>query len=162
MSLRCLYPPPPPGISYALVQATVGVGTVLIWDFGVAYTRGGGGVQAAYHYGQKTAHSSNWARGGGGWKTGSKSQTVLFPIETSCQTHSAQPRSIMTIAYFALLLCRAHRACTERCLEVTAVKRLSNVSWAARVSPSPKRLWRNHPVPWGRFRTARAQRQLLR
>ena len=29
--------------SYACVQATVGVGTVLIWDFGVAYTRGGGG-----------------------------------------------------------------------------------------------------------------------
>ena len=26
----------------ALVQATVGVGTVLIWDLGVAYTRGGG------------------------------------------------------------------------------------------------------------------------
>ena len=34
--------PPPPCISYALVQATVGVGTVLIWDIGVAYTRGGG------------------------------------------------------------------------------------------------------------------------
>ena len=28
--------------SYARVQATVGVGTVLIWDIGVAYTRGGG------------------------------------------------------------------------------------------------------------------------
>ena len=28
--------------SYARVQAGVGVGTVLIWDFGVAYTRGGG------------------------------------------------------------------------------------------------------------------------
>ena len=28
--------------SYARVQATLGVGTVLIWDFGVAYTRGGG------------------------------------------------------------------------------------------------------------------------
>ena len=27
---------------YARVQATVGVGTVLIWDFGVAYTKGGG------------------------------------------------------------------------------------------------------------------------
>ena len=27
---------------YGLVQATVGVGTVLIWDFCVAYTRGGG------------------------------------------------------------------------------------------------------------------------
>ena len=27
--------------SYARVQATVGIGTVLIWDFGVAYTRGG-------------------------------------------------------------------------------------------------------------------------
>ena len=25
-------PPPPPCISYALVQATVGVGTILIWD----------------------------------------------------------------------------------------------------------------------------------
>ena len=31
-------------ISYALVQATVGVGTVLIWDFGIAYTRGGRGI----------------------------------------------------------------------------------------------------------------------
>ena len=28
---------------YGLVQATVGVGTVLIWDFCVTYTRGGGG-----------------------------------------------------------------------------------------------------------------------
>ena len=28
--------------SYARVQATVGVATVSIWDFGVAYTRGGG------------------------------------------------------------------------------------------------------------------------
>ena len=27
---------------YSLVQATVGVGTALIWDFCVAYTRGGG------------------------------------------------------------------------------------------------------------------------
>ena len=30
------------GANYARVQATVGVGTVLIWDFGVAYTGGGG------------------------------------------------------------------------------------------------------------------------
>ena len=29
---RGSYTPPPPCISYALVQATVGVGTVLIWD----------------------------------------------------------------------------------------------------------------------------------
>ena len=36
--------PPPPCISYGLVQATVGVGTVLIWDFGVACT-GGRGIQ---------------------------------------------------------------------------------------------------------------------
>ena len=28
----CTCTPPPPCISYALVQATVGVGTVLIWD----------------------------------------------------------------------------------------------------------------------------------
>ena len=35
-----------PGV-YGLVQATVGVGTVLIWDFCVAYTRGGElGVEA--------------------------------------------------------------------------------------------------------------------
>ena len=27
----CCTPPPPPCLSYALVQATVGVGTVLIW-----------------------------------------------------------------------------------------------------------------------------------
>ena len=31
-----------PGV-YGLVQATVGVGTVLIWDFCVAFTRAGGG-----------------------------------------------------------------------------------------------------------------------
>ena len=31
--------------SYARVQATVGVGTVLIWDIGVAYTRGGGTIK---------------------------------------------------------------------------------------------------------------------
>ena len=36
---------PQPRASYARVQATVGVGTVLIWDFGVAYTRGGGYVE---------------------------------------------------------------------------------------------------------------------
>ena len=36
--------PPPPCISYALVQATVGVGTVLIWDIGVAYTGRGVGI----------------------------------------------------------------------------------------------------------------------
>ena len=30
--------------SYGLVQATVGVGTVLIWDFSVAITKGGGGT----------------------------------------------------------------------------------------------------------------------
>ena len=29
-------------VSHGLVQATVGVGTVLIWDFSVAFTRGGG------------------------------------------------------------------------------------------------------------------------
>ena len=29
---EAVYPPPPACISYALVQATVGVGTVLIWD----------------------------------------------------------------------------------------------------------------------------------
>ena len=33
--------------SHALVQATVGVGTVIIVYIGVAYTTGGGGVQAA-------------------------------------------------------------------------------------------------------------------
>ena len=37
--------PPPLCISYALVQATVGVGTVMIPYIGVAYTRGGGGYQ---------------------------------------------------------------------------------------------------------------------
>ena len=40
--------PPPPCVSYALVQATVGVGTVLIWDFGVAYTKGGGGIRKSW------------------------------------------------------------------------------------------------------------------
>ena len=34
--------PPPPFLSYALVQATVGVETVIIPYIGVAYTRGGG------------------------------------------------------------------------------------------------------------------------
>ena len=33
---------------YGLVQATVGVGTALIWDFCVAYTRGGGGGGYVY------------------------------------------------------------------------------------------------------------------
>ena len=31
---------------YGLVQATVGVGTVLIWDFSVAFTKGGGVLAA--------------------------------------------------------------------------------------------------------------------
>ena len=35
--------PSPPCISYAVVQGTAGVGTILIWDFCIAYTRGGGG-----------------------------------------------------------------------------------------------------------------------
>ena len=34
---------------YGLVQATVGIGTVLIWDFGVAFTRGGGYVPNRVH-----------------------------------------------------------------------------------------------------------------
>ena len=37
--------------SYARVQATVGVGTVLIWDFGVAYTRGGGVISPFLSWG---------------------------------------------------------------------------------------------------------------
>ena len=36
--------PPPPCNSHTLVQATVGAGTVLIWDFCVAITRGRGGT----------------------------------------------------------------------------------------------------------------------
>ena len=39
-----LPPPPPPCNSHALVQATVGVGTILIWDFCVAISRGGGAL----------------------------------------------------------------------------------------------------------------------
>ena len=37
-----------PGV-YGLVQATVGVGTALIWDFCVAYTRGGRGGMTGAH-----------------------------------------------------------------------------------------------------------------
>ena len=44
MHLNSVSIPPPPCISYALVQATVGVGTVIIPYIGVAYTRGGGGM----------------------------------------------------------------------------------------------------------------------
>ena len=40
--LFSLYPLPPDCISYALVQATVGVGTVIIVYIGVAYTGRGG------------------------------------------------------------------------------------------------------------------------
>ena len=36
--------PPPPCNSHALVQATIGVGTALIWDFCTAITGGGGTV----------------------------------------------------------------------------------------------------------------------
>ena len=36
-------PPPPLCISHGPVQAAVGVGTVMIWDFCAAITRGGGG-----------------------------------------------------------------------------------------------------------------------
>ena len=31
-SIPTFVPPPPPCVSYALVQATLGVGTVLMWD----------------------------------------------------------------------------------------------------------------------------------
>ena len=40
--VRCASTPPPPCNSHAHVQATVGVGTVLIWYSCVAITRGGG------------------------------------------------------------------------------------------------------------------------
>ena len=54
--------------------------------------------------------------------------------------------SNMTIAmYFALLLCSASQACTECCLEVTAVKQRSNVSWAIWVSSSTKAVERPFP-----------------
>ena len=46
--------PPPLCVSHALVQTTVGVGTVLIWDFGVAYTKGGG-YQLHHHAPEYTA-----------------------------------------------------------------------------------------------------------
>ena len=49
-------PPPPFCPRYALVQATVGVGTVLIWDFLRSFYKGGGGqllraadAQTAHH-----------------------------------------------------------------------------------------------------------------
>ena len=51
MGVECGVPPPPPLCnSYALVIATVGVGTVLILYFGVAITKGGGyGTTEAPH-----------------------------------------------------------------------------------------------------------------
>ena len=60
-------------------------------------------------------------------------------IVTACRTHSVQPCSTVTIArYFALLLCSANQAYTACYLEVTAVKQLSNVSWAAWASSCPQ------------------------
>ena len=45
-------------------------------------------------------------------------------ILPSRQTHKVPSCSIVTIAvYFASLLCSANQACTECCLEVTAVKK---------------------------------------
>ena len=49
-------------------------------------------------------------------------------IRASCQTHSVQSYPIVTCPmHFALLLCSASQACTECCLEVNAVKRLTPV-----------------------------------
>ena len=50
-----------PGV-YGLVQATVGVGTVLIWDFCVAYTRGGG-YKPAYSLSLDGAPAAWFAQG---------------------------------------------------------------------------------------------------
>ena len=47
--------------SYARVQATVGAGTVLIWDFGVAYTRGGGSHVKPRHPTPAQSPYSLWA-----------------------------------------------------------------------------------------------------
>ena len=76
-------------------------------------------------------------------------------ILTSCQALSVHSCSIMTNAmYFALLFCSASQVCTECCLEVTAVQRLSNISWAAWVCSAPPRclapgaiLVACHPLP---------------
>ena len=46
---------------YGLVQATVGIGTVLIWYFAVAYTKGGGGVGTLQNYSFcKTQKTNVW------------------------------------------------------------------------------------------------------
>ena len=80
---------------YGLVQATVGVGTVLIWDFGVAYRRGGGGKvtslgqrrweAAGNHMGMGeggTAKLLGVTRGMGVWETG-KFCTSRSPLPLS-------------------------------------------------------------------------------
>ena len=54
--------------------------------------------------------------------------------------------NVTTAMHFALLLCSANQACPECCVEVTAVRRLSHVSWATWLFPP--RLWRDHPTPW--------------
>ena len=46
--------------SYGRVQATVRVGTVLIWYFRIAYKRGGGGVNTNFQHGSKANAQREW------------------------------------------------------------------------------------------------------
>ena len=62
--------------SYGLVQATVGVGTVLIVYFGVAYTRGGGVMgKSGFHLGGGVDRAPQTGVGGGQEK-GSIDRTI--------------------------------------------------------------------------------------
>ena len=85
--------------------------------------------------------------GGGGMTSGFE---VTRMILTSCWTHSGHSCSIVTNAmYFAWQLCSANQACTECCLEFTALTRQSTVCWAvwggggAAYTPQNKTTW-NH------------------
>ena len=76
------------------VQATVGVGTVLIWDFCVAYTRGRGGTAAGGGY--------RW--GGGLCRPG----TIAVPhhrIQHSSRRHSYELQLIYTEIQYTLRKC---------------------------------------------------------
>ena len=82
--------------SYARVQATVGVGTVLIWDFGVAYTRGGGtcAVQTLGLSGAPPGDNCNHQEASRKEQEVSRSQSLLATIQKALEDRSCAFKAV--------------------------------------------------------------------
>ena len=87
---------------YSLVQATVGVGTVLIWDFCVAFTRAGGYVLLTPAH---NLHSADSLRGRGCVLGGGGALCVVFIARGACDNVTEEP-FLLSLLLCCLQFCR--------------------------------------------------------